>query len=198
MTDIKTIFGALAVILTLIGYVPYFRDIFKRTTRPHIFSWFIWGITTGIVYALQVSAGGGPGTWVTLVLVLIFVAVFFLSFKHGTKDITKTDIIFLILALSALPLWLIVKQPVLSIILLATIDILGFIPTIRKSWNDPYSETLSFYVITTFRHGITVLALSQYNIITILYPLTWILANATFSLILIARRKKIKPAQKFR
>jgi hypothetical protein len=94
-----------------------------------------------------------------------------------------------VLALLAIPLWLIVKQPVLSIILLSTIDMLGFIPTVRKSWNLPYSETLSLYTITTFRHGLSIVALQHYSIVTVLFPATWVLANALFSILLIVRRR---------
>ncbi len=192
MLDIKIIISVIAVILTFVGYFGYIRDIVKGKTKPHVFSWFIWSIITGIIYALQVSAGAGPGSWVTLTLTVILILVFFLSLKNGSKNIQKIDIVFLILALGALPLWLVVKQPVLSIILLSTIDMLGFLPTIRKSWNDPYSETLSLYVITTFRHGLTIFALAQYNIVTWLFPASWVIANALFSLMLIMRRKAVK------
>lgn len=188
--EIKTIISIIAVLLTFIGYAPYIRDIFNGKTRPHLFSWFIWSITTGIVYALQVSAGAGVGSWVTLCLILIFILVFCIGLKNGNRDIRKIDIVFLIFALLAIPLWLVIKQPVISIILLATIDMLGFAPTIRKSWNDPYSETLSLYTITTFRHALTIFALEKLNLITMLYPITWVIANAVFSILLIARRTK--------
>ncbi len=187
---IKNIIGVVAVVLTFVGYAPYFSDLLKGKIRPHIFSWLIWTITTLIIYALQVSAGAGFGSLVTLLVAVISFLVFIIGFKKGTKDIKKIDIIFLVLALLSLPLWLIIKQPVLSIILLSTIDILGFAPTVRKSWNAPYSETLSFYLITTLRHGFSVVALANYNIITVLFPATWVIANAIFSVILIIRRRK--------
>ncbi len=188
---VKTIISILAIILIIIGYIPYIRDTLKGKTKPHIFSWFIWSITTGIVYALQVSAGAGVGAWVTLCITLILILVFLLSIKNGNKGIKKIDIVFLIIALATIPLWLLVKQPVISISLLAIIDILGFVPTIRKSWNDPYSETLSLYTITTFRHGLAIFALEKINFITILYPIIWVAINAIFAIILIVRRRKL-------
>lgn len=188
---IKTIISIVAIILIIIGYLPYIRDLLKGKTRPHIFSWFIWSITTGIVYALQVSAGAGVGSWITLCIALILILVFLLSIKRGNKDIKTIDIIFLIISLGTIPLWLLAKQPVISISLLAVIDILGFIPTIRKSWNDPYSETLSLYTITAFRHGLTIFALEKINFITALYPVIWVAVNAVFAIILIIRRRKL-------
>ncbi len=100
----KTTISIVAIVLTFVGYAPYIRDIVRGTTRPHVFSWFIWGITTSIIYALQVSAGAGSGSWVTLTVAIVLFAVFFLGLKNGNKDITTVDIIFLVLALLALPL----------------------------------------------------------------------------------------------
>ena len=190
MFQFKTIIGIVAVVLTFIGYAPYILDIFRGKTRPHIFSWLIWSIITGIIYALQVSAGAGAGSWMTLSLVVIMLFIFCLSLKQGSRNIKKIDVVFLVLALCAIPLWLVVKQPVLSIVLLSAIDMAAFFPTVRKSWNDPYSETLSFYVITTFRHVLSFFALSEYNIVTWLFPASWIVANALFAVVLVVRRKK--------
>lgn len=189
---IKNIIGITAIVLTFIGYAPYFRDLLKGKTRPHIFSWFIWSIVTSIIYALQVSAGAGLGSLVTLAVAVISLSIFVIGFKKGNKDFKMIDVVFLVLALLAIPLWLVVKQPVLSIIILSTIDMLGFAPTVRKSWNAPHSETLSLYAITTFRHGLSIIALAHYNIITMLFPSTWIIANALFTIMLIMRRKKFK------
>ena len=185
----KNIIGIIAIVLTFIAYAPYFRDLLKGKTKPHIFSWFIWAIVTSIIYALQVSAGAGLGSLVTLAVAVISLLIFILGFKNGNKNIKKIDIVFLVLALLAIPLWLVIDQPVLSIILLSTIDMLGFAPTVRKSWDDPYSETLSLYTITTFRHGLSIFALANYNIVTLLFPTTWVIANALFSIMLIVRRK---------
>jgi len=185
----KNIIGIIAIVLTFIAYAPYFRDLLKGKTKPHIFSWFIWAIVTSIIYALQVSAGAGLGSLVTLAVAVISLLIFILGFKNGNKNIKKIDIVFLVLALLAIPLWLVIDQPVLSIILLSIIDMLGFAPTVRKSWDDPYSETLSLYTITTFRHGLSIFALANYNIVTLLFPTTWVIANALFSIMLIVRRK---------
>ena len=45
--------------------------------------------------------------------------------------------------------------------------------------------------ITTFRHVLSVIALSEDNIVTMLFPLTWVFANAAFAVVLIARRRAV-------
>ena len=191
MIPFKSVISIVAVILAFAAYIPYFRDTIAGKTTPHIYSWFIWGFLTAIVYALQVTAGAGAGSWVTLSVAVISFLIFFLGLKKGKKDITRSDTVFFILSFIALFLWLLARQPVLSVILAVSIDMLGFIPTIRKSWNNPYSETLSLWGVNAFRHLLSLFALQQYNIVTWLNPAVWVLANGLFSVMLIVRRRQI-------
>ena len=187
----KIVISVIAVILSFVGYGIYVRDILKRKTIPHAFTFLIWGIASSTTWALQVYGGAGVGSWVTLAASLICIGIFFLSLKYGEKRFTPSDILFLVLALVALLLWLVVKQPVWSVILLVATDVLGFAPTVRKSWNKPYEETLFTWEITAFRHGLSIFALQKFNILTLLYPVTWVFCNALFSLFLIIRRKQL-------
>ncbi len=187
----KIIISSLVVVLTFVGYVPYILDIIKKKTKPHVFTWLIFTLAGGTAYALQVFGGAGVGSWGLLMAVIACFIIFLLSLGVGNKDITRLDFIFLFLSLFALFLWIVVKQPIWSAILATSVEILGFAPTIRKSWNKPHSETLWSYEIAFFRHGISILALEKFNILTVLYPVAWIVLNLIFCIFLIIRRKKI-------
>src|ERR1035437_10852908 len=102
MQSFKIIIGIITIILAVVAYVPYLRDIFKGKTKPSTFSFFTWGVSTLIIYSLQVDGGGGPGSWVTLWVGLICLFIFILSFKYGYKNITRVDVIFFISSLLAL------------------------------------------------------------------------------------------------
>src|SRR5689334_17674042 len=118
MDNIKNIVGIIAVILTFSGYIPYTRDILRGKTKPHIFSWFLWGSVTLIVFALQLYGHAGTGAFVTLAAALMCFWVILLGFKYkSTSEIKKLDIVFIILALIAIGLWVIAKQPILSAVL---------------------------------------------------------------------------------
>ncbi len=196
MQEVKNIIGIIAVILVFIGYIPYLRDVIKGKTIPHIYSWFLWGFVSTIAFALQISDNAGIGAFVTLAAAIMCTLVAVLSFKHkGKWDITLIDTLFLLLAFISLGIWLFAKQPVVSIILTTTTDILGFVPTVRKSWNRPYSETLSLYSLNTFRFGLAIIAIQNYSIITTLYPIVWLLANGLFALMLILRRSSLHENQ---
>ena len=189
--NVKLITGVVAAALAFVAYAPYIRDIFKGTTKPHVFSWLLWTFLTAIIFALQVNGGSGWGSLTTLSISVISFLIFVASLRNGKKLIKKIDIVFFVLGITAIPLWLVAKQPILSMVLLVTIDMLAFAPTVRKSWNAPYSETLATYIIVIFRHILAVVAIQRYSIITYLFPVVWIVANIIFSALLIVRRRKV-------
>lgn len=92
----------------------------------------------------------------------------------------------------SLGLWLFAEQPVIAMILLVTVGMLGFAPTIRKSWNNPHTETVSTYAINSFRHSLSVFALANYSILTSLFPIAWGVANGLFVILLLVRRHVTK------
>jgi len=155
----------------------------------------MWATTSLVIFGLQLKGAAGIGAFVTLAAVVVTYLIFGLGLKFGKADITKVDTFFLALAVIAAGLWLVADRPILSAVLLTTAETLAFIPTIRKSWRKPYSETLSSYVINTLRFGLALLALRHYNLLTTLYPAVWAVGNGVFAIILITRRKVI-PAPK--
>jgi hypothetical protein len=189
----KDIIGFIAAALAFVAYAPYIRDLLKNKTKPHPYSWFIWGLITAVIFALQISHKAGAGAYVTLtVAVLSFVIAGLSLVRNGRGDIILWDTVCLFVALVAICLWLFAKQPVLSMVLLVSIDLVGFIPTVRKAWSKPYEETLFTWELNGFRHALSVLAIQSYSLITLLNPVVWAGANLIFSLILIIRRKQLK------
>lgn len=191
MLSAHVLISHFAVLLTLIGYALYISDIIKGKTKPHAFTWLVFTVAGFTAYGLQVVGGGGVGTWSLLVGCVIALLVFLMSLKWGTKDIKLLDIFFLFLSGVALFLWLVVDQPIWSAILATSIEILGLVPTVRKSWNNPYSETLLTYQISIVRFGVSIFALQAINILTVIYPAAWLVANIIVTVILVTRRRVI-------
>lgn len=187
----KEIIGIVAVFLTFAAYIPYYRDILRGTTRPHIYSWSLWGLLTILLVALQIRGGAGPATWVTASAGLLCLGVIVLSFKNGKRDITTNDTIVAILALIAIGFWLIADQPIISMLLVIIADLLAFIPTVRKSYYQPHTETLSLYVTNTLRFALALLAVESYSFLSASWPAAWALANGLFSIMLYLRRMNI-------
>ncbi len=186
--DYKFWLASIAIILTLYAYIPYIKGIFKGKTKPHLFTWVVWLITTSIAAFIQVIAGGGMGAWLTILATLVCLIITILAIKYGSKDIKRVDYIFLFAALSSIPLWVITDNPAYSAILVTGIDVLAAFPTIRKSWNHPKEEVIVTYGINIVRYTLSVIALASFSISTVVYPLGMVLMNGVIFAVLFMRR----------
>jgi uncharacterized protein with PQ loop repeat len=186
---VKEIIGGIAALLTVFSYIAYYRDILRGATRPHTYSWTLWGLLTTLLVALQIKGGAGPGAWITITAGLLCFGVVFLSIKHGNRDITWSDKIVAVLSLIAMGLWLGVNQPVVALVFAIIADLLAFVPTVRKSWNKPETETLSFYVTNTFRFTLGLAALDSFTFLSSAWQIVWLVGNALFAAMLVYRRK---------
>jgi hypothetical protein len=89
--SIKLFFGILPIIPAAIAYYYYFRDMFKGKTKPHAFSWLVWGILAGNGFITQVSAHGGIGAWatgITSVASLTISLSHYALVQHNRRDLT--------------------------------------------------------------------------------------------------------------
>lgn len=192
--DYKVILGAGAVVLGLAGYVPYFIGIFKGRTKPHVFSWFIWGLLTAIAFAIQLTEKAGPGAWITGVTAVVCFVITALALQRGERTITPSDKITFIAALASIPLWLATKNPFYSVLLITVIDALGFYPTFRKTWHKPWEEALVAHFMSGLKWVLAIAALDQVNFNTAFYPLSLVFMNNAFVFMALWRRHKLKIA----
>ena len=190
--DLKFIIAIIASLLSFIGFIPYVRDIFKKKTKPHLYTWLIWGITQGTA-AVALLYGGGKFGSISLIVGIVFVSIIcLLSFKYGTKDITTSDKIVLALALLAIIIWWQMDNPLIAVLMVSVIDGIGYIPTIRKSFKNPWNETLSSWVIIVIVDSLALLANAKYNLLTTVYPSMLLVANMAVLLVCFFRRRTVQ------
>jgi hypothetical protein len=186
----KEILSAAGIALTLIAYYPYIRSITRGNTRPHVFSWVIWGSVTVIVFLAQLAGGGGLGAWPIGVSGLISIYVAVLAWvRRSDFTISRLDWLFFVLAISALPLWFFTADPLWAVVILTTVDTLGFGPTFRKAYRLPFEEHLLFFVLIALRNLISIAALELYSVTTVLFPAVTAAACAVFIAMVVWRRQ---------
>lgn len=193
--DIKLFFAIASVIVLVIGYYPYFRDIFRKTTKPHAYTWLIWAITQGTATAAAFYGGANWGVMSLAGGTVLVVFVFLLSLKYGTKNITRSDTGILLLALLAIVVWWLTKNPLLSVLMVTAIDGMGYIPTLRKSWEEPWSETLTFWLAMAAVSVLTILSLGEINWLTAPYLVVLAVLNILVLVVCILRRKSVPKPQ---
>jgi hypothetical protein len=187
------LFGILAIVVALVSLVPYVLDTLARKTTPHMYSWLIWALLqlTAAVAILRentlLSAAG------TLVLGAASAIVFLLSFKYGTKNITRFDKLCLVGALLAIGVWIFLENVLLSIILVTVIDFMGFLPTYRKAYEEPYSETAILYFCSMLSNIFSLFAITHHSWESSLYVSSLVVSNAILIILVATRRRLISP-----
>lgn len=189
--DLKDILGVLAVIIGAYSYIPYFIGMKRGQVKPHVFTWFIWGLITLIAFAAQLSDKAGPGSWVMGFTGLVCLIIAALALKVGEKNITRSDWVCFWMAMAAIPLWLATHNPLWSVILVSIIDIIGFGPTFRKSWMKPWDEDWQVYILCSVKFALSLWALDNVTWITALYPVVMVVINTAFFGMLMARRRTL-------
>jgi len=191
--DYHIVLGAIAVLLGLLGYGLYFRSIFRGETKPHLFTWIIYFLIDIIVFVAQVIKGAGPGAWTTLSGVIGSLCVTIIAVRLGEKHITRTDWVSFIAALGAIVLWQLTNNPLTAVIIAAIINFLAIFPTLRKSYSNPYQESISIWIVDIMRFGLGISALLSLNWTTALFPSAVITANVLLVGIILIRRRVLTP-----
>lgn len=174
----KEILVIVASLFALVGNIPYLRDVIKGKVRPHPYTWFIWTIVSCVVFFGQLAKGAGIGAIPTAVSEVFTLVIFLLSLKYGFKNPPKIDKYFLFIAILGLIPWILTKDPTISVIIVVSIDLIAFVPTLRKTYLHPKSETPLLYGTNTLRHSLALGALGSYNIATMLHSVVMIIINS--------------------
>jgi hypothetical protein len=189
----KGVLSAVAMGLTLAAFYPYLRGILRGTVKPHVFSWVIWGTTTFVVFLAQLKARGGAGAWAIGLSGAITIVIAALAYaKRADVAITKTDWAFFSCAMSSVPIWYLTADPLWAVVVLTLVDLLGFGPTLRKSYALPHSESLVFFGLFLVRNVLVILALEHYSVTTVLFPALVAAACGGVMLLIAVRRRSTR------
>ena len=181
--------GAVSVALFVVAYAPYFYSIYKQETKPHPYSWSAWGLLLAVTFLIQISEGAGPGAWGTGIVALLQLSVAAIGWiRRENVIITRSDTVSFVAALISLVLWLFANSPLLAILLITAVDILGYWPTLHKTYNEPYSDNLLAYSISTVALLCSILAIETFNAITATEPFAFLFMNILFVLAIGWRR----------
>lgn len=186
----KGVIAIIAAVLAIFGNIPYLRNVIHKKIKPHPYTWFVWSIVSGVTFFGALQKGAGVGVIPTGIAEIFTFIIFFYSLRYGFKKINKVDTIYLIIALLGLIPWAITKDPTVSVVIVVCIDLVAFVPTIRKTWKSPESETSILYTMNVARHILTLFSLEAYNVATMLHSVVMIVVNTIMSSII--NLKKLK------
>ena len=170
----------IAAVVQVLGAFAYIRATLHGETRPDRVSWFLWGATplVGTVIILI----EGTASWAVLpVFMAGFIPVLVLAGSLFNKNaywkLGRFDYVCGALGLLALVLWLMANQPVVALVMLVATDGLAALPTIRKAWTNPETETASVYFAALFGGFAALVNVQEWVVLEYAFPLYLFLVN---------------------
>ncbi len=194
----QTLLGQIAALFAIVQVVPYVRSILKGKTRPSRTSYGIWAVVDTIGAIGYVNAGATTTAWVMIVLAINAIGIYALSLKYGMRGHTKVDVPCLIIAGLAVAVWLATNNPALAVYMSALAGFLGYLPTIRKSYLWPHSESTLSWSMYAVAAALNMCALTQLSPAIILLPFLSLCMAFTVAGLLVFPRWKFRGRRRFR
>jgi hypothetical protein len=167
-------FAVLGAVLPLAGFASYLRDTLRGKTQPNRVSWSLWATAPLIAFAAELAQhtslnvslltfalGAGPA--------LILAASFACPRAYWAP--TRLDLACGAVAVAALIGWAVTRRGDVAIALAITADALAAVPTIRKAWAQPESESIGTYAASGAGSAITLLTISRWRFASFAFPL---------------------------
>ncbi len=179
----------LAGVITLIAVVPYVRDMLRGTTRPNLVSWGLWTLIHIIFISAQFSAGASWSVVLPLVELFTVGGVFMLGLAgYGYKKYGPLDLVCLAVAIAAIVLWQLTQEPLAALILSVVADIIATIPTLKKSYLDPHSETPLAYFLIVISAIVAGASTTLFDLPNLIWPVYIFAINAAVLCFILAGR----------
>ncbi len=189
--DYKILIGVITVFVVFYWYIKYIIDILKWKTKPHVYSWVVFFIMASISFLIMKNDGSWPWAWSIGASTITTLIIAILAFFYGTKNITKSDTVSFVLALLTIIVYIQVSNPIYALVLVLFITSLAFYPTFRKSYYQPWEETLIAYVLAWWRMFVWIFAIYHFSILTVVYPAFLVIINSALVVLILVRKKQL-------
>jgi hypothetical protein len=177
-------FNALAGAVNLIGCVSYARGVLAGKNKPNRVGWSLWAIAPLIAFAAQLSQGVSWPALMTLSSGLGPLTVLLCSFvaKKAYWRLRPFDWACGGLSIVALILWAITGEGNVAIVFSICADILACLPTLRKSFTHPHTESSVTFWAGVVGVTITLFTIQHWDIATSAFPIYLLAANLVIAL----------------
>ncbi len=162
----------LALALAALGGASYLRDTWRGRVAPNRVTWALWGVEGVLAFVVEVQQNVGLASAMTLMLGLAPLAVVAVSFRHhhGVWRIGAFDVVCAVVSLGGLVFWALVNEPTVALVSFVCADQVAALPTLRKSWLKPSTESSRVFFLGSLNCGLTVLTLRHFTSAGVLFP----------------------------
>lgn len=171
MTIDAGVIGKIAGLVAFASFPVYIASIIRGETRPERATYAIWSFINIVTFFSYVASGAHDTIWVLLAYMLGQLTIFALSFKYGQGGSSRLDIVCLSLAVMAIVLWIMTRNPLSALYLSIFAEFMGLVPTIKKSYLYPNTESKLAWFIGFAGSALNLLAITTFVWHIALYPL---------------------------
>jgi hypothetical protein len=183
-TDVHLIFGILAGVISALSIAVYVVSILKGKTKPNRASWIIWSVTNIILLASYFSVGARATIFLPITYVFSALITLSLSFRYGVLKWSKLDYFSLIIAGLSLIIWFITNNPLTALLMNLTMDAFAYLPTLKKSFIDPSSESSTSWFLIFIGSVFNILAVEFFSFKILIYPIVMLVMNGAVVMVL--------------
>ena len=182
-------FVYLAVALSLVGAYGYIRDTLRGDTSPNRVTWSLWGVEGVLAFFVEVQQHVGLAALMTLMLGLVPCAVVVASFRnrHAVWKLGVFDVVCGAVSVGGLVFWAFVNEPTVALVSFVLADQLAALPTIRKSWLAPNTESPRLFFLGSTNCAITLLTLTRLTTVGVLFPGCILVADLIVGLLIVSK-----------
>jgi uncharacterized membrane protein len=187
MLDPRFVF--LAAALSVLGASTYVRDTVRGSTSPHRVTWGLWAVEGILAFVVELQQHVGLASIMTLALGFAPLVVVIASFRNprAVWRIDRVDVVCAVVSVAGLVFWAVVNKPTVALVSFVAADFVAALPTYRKSWARPETETARMFVLGTLNTGITLLTLKHFTTAGALFPGVIMMTDCILSVLIITR-----------
>ncbi|MHB1087228.1 MAG: hypothetical protein ACYC19_00525 [Acidimicrobiales bacterium] len=170
MIDSRFIY--LAALVSFAGTYGYIRDTLRGVTSPNRVTWGLWAIEGLLAFVVEIQQHVGLASLTTLMLGLMPFVIVVVSFKnpHSVWKIGRFDLFCGLISLSGLIFWGLVNAPTVALISFIAADQIAALPTVRKAWIAPATESSRVFFLGVVNCAITLMTLKHFTTAGVLFP----------------------------
>lgn len=182
----------LYVLIILFGCASYFIgviEMLKNQYRPSTFSRVVWVL-------LSVNSFVGiiliPSSISSIILGGIFlvgnIAICITSFWKGTKEIGTLEYSCLTILIISGLVWIFFNAPLINLIISLVAHFVGGIPTYKKVWVSPQTESVGFWSLFFIASLLSIFAANTSSFTAIIFPLYFTLFDGSMFFLTLRKR----------
>jgi len=182
-------FVYLAAVLSVVGASSYILSTFRGATMPNRVTWSLWAVEGILGFGVEIQQHIGLASITTLMLGLMPCVVVLASFKshHGVWKIATFDVVCGAIALLGILSWALINEPTVALVSFVAADQVAALPTIRKSWIAPTSESSKVFFLGSLNCAITLLTLKQLTTAGVLFPGCILVTDLILGVLIVSR-----------